>query len=230
MIEMSTWQRKRRGLLEPLDRISEILFGLIMVLTVTGSFSVLAANRRDVRNMLLVALGCNVAWGVIDAVFYLLQRFGEQGRGIVALRALRKTTDKVEARDIISEWLPPFLASALSPVEFEEIWQRLVGVSDSPKRPELSKDDWLAALAIFLLVFLSTFPVVTPFLFFKDAKLALRASNGVAIALLFMCGYALGGYAGRSRWLAGRPLLSTLISPQIAQLLRMRYSNCLSPQ
>ena len=62
MIEVSTWQRKRRGLLEPLDRISEILFGLIMVLTVTGSFSVLAANRRDVRNMLLVALGCNVAW------------------------------------------------------------------------------------------------------------------------------------------------------------------------
>ena len=226
MIGMSAWQRRRP--LEPLDRISEVLFGLIMVLTVTCSFSVVEANRRDVRNMLLAALGCNVAWGVIDAVFYLLQRFGEQGRGIAALRALRKTTDKVEARDIISEWLPPFLASALSPAEFKEIWQRLVGVSDSPKRPELSKDDWLAALAIFLLVFLSTFPVVTPFLFFKDAKLALRASNGVAIALLFMCGYALGGYAGRSRWLAGRPLLSTLISPQIAQLLRIRLSNCMS--
>jgi len=226
VIGLSAWQRRRP--LEPLDRISEVLFGLIMVLTVTCSFSVVEANRRDVRNMLLAALGCNVAWGVIDAVFYLLQRFGEQGRGIVALRALRKTTDKVEARDIISEWLPPFLASALSPAEFKEIWQRLVGVSDSPKRPELSKDDWLAALAIFLLVFLSTFPVVTPFLFFKDAKLALRASNGVAIALLFMCGYALGGYAGRSRWLAGRPLLSTLISPQIAQLLRIRLSNCMS--
>ena len=203
MIEMSTWQRKRRGLLEPLDRISEILFGLIMVLTVTGSFSVLAANRRDVRNMLLVALGCNVAWGVIDAVFYLLQRFGEQGRGIVALRALHKTTDKVEARDIISETLPPFLASALSPAEFEEIWQRLATVSDPPKRPELSKDDWLAALGIFLLVFLSTFPVVVPFLCLKDAKLALRASNGVAIAMLFTCGHAFGGYAGRRRWLTG---------------------------
>ena len=201
MLEMSTWQRRRP--LEPLDRISEVLFGLIMVLTVTCSFSVVEANRRDVRNMLLAALGCNVAWGVIDAVFYLLQRFGEQGRGIVALRALHKTTDKVEARDIISETLPPFLASALSPAEFEEIWQRLAAVSDPPKRPELSKDDWLAALGIFLLVFLSTFPVVIPFLFFKDAMLALRASNGVAIALLFMCGYALGRHAGRSRWLAG---------------------------
>jgi VIT family len=201
VIGMSAWRRQR--FLEPLDRISEVLFGLIMVLTVTCSFSVVEANRRDVHGMLLAALGCNVAWGVIDAVFYLLQRFGEQGRGIVALRALRKATDNVEARDIISEWLSPFLTSALSPAEFEEIWQRLVDVSDTPKRPELSKDDWLSALGTFLLVFLSTFPVVTPFLFFKDAKLALRASNGVAIALLFMCGYALGGYAGRSRWLTG---------------------------
>jgi VIT1/CCC1 family predicted Fe2+/Mn2+ transporter len=153
--------------------------------------------------MLLAALGCNVAWGVIDAVFYLLQRFGEQGRGIVALRALRKTTDTVEARGIISETLPPFLASALSPAELEEIWQRLVGVSDSPERPELSRDDWLAALGIFLLVFLSTFPVVIPFLFFNDAKLALRASNGIAIVMLFACGCALGGYAGRRPWLTG---------------------------
>ena len=201
MLGMSAWQRRRP--LEPLDRISEVLFGLIMILTVTCSFSVVGADRRDVHGMLLAALGCNLAWGVIDAAFYLVQRFGEQGRGIVALRALRKTIDKVEAREIISETLPPFLASALSPAEFEEIWQRLAGVSDSPKRPELSKDDWLAALGIFLLVFLSTFPVVIPFLFFKDAKLALRASNGVAIALLFTCGYALGGYAGRSRWLTG---------------------------
>jgi len=198
---MSASQRRRA--LEPLDRFSEVLFGLIMVLTVTCSFSVVGATPREVRHMLLAALGCNVAWGVIDAVFYLLQRFGEQGRGIVALRALRKTTDTVEARGIISETLPPFLASALSPAELEEIWQRLVGVSDSPERPELSRDDWLAALGIFLLVFLSTFPVVIPFLFFKDAKLALRASNGIAIAMLFACGYALGGYAGRRPWLTG---------------------------
>jgi len=95
---MSASQRRRA--LEPLDRFSEVLFGLIMVLTVTCSFSVVGATPLEVRHMLLAALGCNVAWGVIDAVFYLLQRFGEQGRGIVALRALRKTTDTVEARAV----------------------------------------------------------------------------------------------------------------------------------
>ena len=53
------------------------------------------------------------------------------------------------------------------------------------------------------LVFLSTFPVVIPFLFASDAKFALRVSNGIAILMLFMTGYAFGRYAGRSPWLTG---------------------------
>lgn len=159
--------------------------------------------------MLLAALGCNLAWGVIDGVFFLLQRFGELGRGITALRALRETTDGGEARAIISEALPPFLASVLSSVEFEGIWQRLLTVKDSPRRPEFAKDDWLGALSVFLLVFFSTFPVVMPLLFLKDVKLALRTSNGVAILLLFICGFALGRYAGRRPWLTG--LLMVLV-------------------
>jgi hypothetical protein len=55
--------------LEPGERISEVLFGLIMVLTFTGSLSVAEAGREDIRTMLVGALGCNLAWGIIDAVF-----------------------------------------------------------------------------------------------------------------------------------------------------------------
>jgi len=42
--------------LEPIDRLSEVLFGLIMVLTFTGSLSVAEAGREDVRTMLAGAL------------------------------------------------------------------------------------------------------------------------------------------------------------------------------
>ena len=38
--------------LDPIDRLSEVLFGLIMVLTFTGSLSVSEAGREDVRTML----------------------------------------------------------------------------------------------------------------------------------------------------------------------------------
>lgn len=201
MIELSLWRKRR--LLEPIDRISEILFGLIMVLTVTCTFSVVEANGQNLRNILVAALGCNLAWGAVDAVFYLLQRYGEQGRGIVALKALRKTSDKQRARHIIASALPSFFTSVFSSAEFESIHQRLNELPDPPRRPQLTKHDWLAALGIFLLVFLSTFPVVIPFLLLRDPKWALRASNGVAVVLLFFCGYALGRYAGRRRWLTG---------------------------
>ena len=60
-----------KRVLDPYDRVSEVLFGLIMVLTFTGSLSIAEAGRDDVRTMLIGALGCNLVWGIIDGVFYL---------------------------------------------------------------------------------------------------------------------------------------------------------------
>ena len=37
---------------------------------------------------------------------------------------------------------------------------------------------------------------MTPFIFIHEARLALRVSNGIAIAMLFMSGYAFGRYSG----------------------------------
>ena len=42
-----------------------------------------------------------------------------------------------------------------------------------------------------------------PFLLFGDPRMALRASNAVAIAMLFGCGYGLGRYGGYSPWTTG---------------------------
>ena len=57
-------------LLDPMERISEVLFGLVMVLTTTCSFSIGGGGRTEVRQMLIGALGCTLAWGIIDAVMY----------------------------------------------------------------------------------------------------------------------------------------------------------------
>ena len=55
--------RATKRVLEPIERISEVLFGLIMVLGFTGSLSAAQAGRSDVRTMLFGAIGCNLAWG-----------------------------------------------------------------------------------------------------------------------------------------------------------------------
>jgi hypothetical protein len=182
--------------LDPMERVSEILFGLIMVLTFTCSFSVIRAGHEEVREMLIGALGCNLAWGIIDAVFYLMSRLSEQGQGLVALRALRATNDPVEAHEIIGSTLPPLLASVLPQAEYQMMRQKLNEMPELPAHPRLAKEDWLDAGRIFLLVFLSTLPVAIPFVLIHRPVLALRVSNVVGIAMLFVCGYAFGRFSG----------------------------------
>ena len=179
-----------------------------MVLTVTCSFSVAKANQESVREMIATALGCNLAWGLVDSVFYLMARFGEQGHGILAMEDLRRTEDPDKARRIITNILPPLFAGVVTPEEYQVLHQRLNRIADMPTRPRLSRDDWLGAAGVYLLVFLATFPVVIPFLLFRDPRVALRTSNGVAILMLFFAGYALGGYIGRRRWASGLVLVT----------------------
>src|SRR5215213_6651262 len=108
-----------RRVLEPYERVSEVLFGLIMVLTFTGSLSVAEAGREDVRTMLVGALGCNLAWGVIDAVLYLMGSLAEKGRDLVTLRAVRVAADARHGQRLIAGALPPVVASILEPAELE---------------------------------------------------------------------------------------------------------------
>jgi VIT1/CCC1 family predicted Fe2+/Mn2+ transporter len=192
-----------KRLLDPTERYSEILFGLIMVLTFTCSFSASQAGQPEVRKMLLGALGCNVAWGIIDAIFYLMGCFSERGHNRVMFREVRKATDPAAARRMIADAIPPVLASTLAEAQFEVMRQKLLHIPE-PKTPlHLRRDNWLAAVGVFLLVFLSTVPVAVPFLFFKDPTLALRISNGVAIVMLFFGGYAFAEYSGLRPWKTG---------------------------
>src|SRR6266576_2497222 len=129
--------RSSRRVLEPIDRVSEVLFGLIMVLTFTGSLSVAEAGRDDVRTMLIGALGCNLAWGVIDAVLYLMGNLSEKGTGLLTFRAVRSATDPNHARRLIADALPSVVASVLKPEELEMLYQRLKQLPESPGRVRL---------------------------------------------------------------------------------------------
>jgi VIT1/CCC1 family predicted Fe2+/Mn2+ transporter len=192
-----------KRVLDPIDRVSEVLFGLIMVLTFTGSLSVAEAGRDDVRTMLIGALGCNVAWGIIDAILYLMGCLADRSQSIVTYLAVRRVTDPQRAQRLVADALPPVVASILEPAELESMRRRLMQLPEPPERARLSKDEWLGSIGVFLIVFVTTFPVVIPFLFIKNVGPALRLSNAVAIVMLFLTGYAFGNLTSRHPWLVG---------------------------
>jgi VIT1/CCC1 family predicted Fe2+/Mn2+ transporter len=195
--ERQTWFEP---VLSPQQRLSEVLFGLIMVLSITGSLSVAGVGADGVREMLIAAIGCNTAWGIVDAVMYLIDNLVERYRAHALLDGLRREPDPGRGQEMIAARLPEVLAESVRAPELEHVRQQLLTTTKLPPAG-LTGRDLLGALAVFLLVFLSTFPVVLPFLFPLEPRVALRASNSVAILLLFLVGLRVGKYVSY------RPLL-----------------------
>jgi VIT1/CCC1 family predicted Fe2+/Mn2+ transporter len=201
---LSTWTALTPGpVLDPLERTSEILFGVIMVLTFTSSISVAEGGRAETREVLAAALGCNIAWGIVDAAFYLMSSVIGRARGLRILRTIRENRDQSLSQSLILDALPAPVSAVLIPSEVEELRERLARQPEPPEHPLLDRRDLTGAFAVFLLVFLSTLPISLPFLLFPEAGFAMRASNAIAIAMLFGMGWTLGKHTGRSGWRAG---------------------------
>lgn len=186
----------RGRVLEPVERLSEILFGVIMVLTFTCTISAAQAGREEVREVLIGAIGCNIAWGIVDAVMYLMGVLYERGRGLAIARAVRASPDPVHSRKLIADALPEPLDRMLEEPALESLRTKLAAHPDAGGHPRLEARDLRGAFGVFLLVFLSTFPVVVPFLVVSPLPRAMRTSNAVAIALLYLIGARFGKYAG----------------------------------
>ena len=146
---------------------------------------------------------CNLAWGIIDAVLYLMGSLAEKGRGLMTFRAPAQSDRSAEGpaahrgRVAGGGRVRPAAGGTGSDAPPVETTAR------TSWHARLRKDDWFGALGVFLLVFVSTFPVAIPFIFMHNAGRALRLSNLIAIVLLFILGYAFGRCAGRNRWVMG---------------------------
>jgi hypothetical protein len=196
-------QSAREPILNPVERVSEVLFGLFMALTFVGAVSVAESGRAEVRALLAAALGCNLAWGLVDAVMYLVRTIADRGKSLTLIRSVQATADTATARALIKRSLSKPLAGLMTDKEIEAIRQHMVTLPSPPERPTLESNDLLAGLAVFLLVVAATFPVAVPFLIIDDIEWAKGLSRAIALTMLFFGGLALGRYAGYGSWKAG---------------------------
>jgi len=195
--------------LDPGDRLAEILCGLIMVLTFTLTAGLeVGSGEGAARILLLAAIGCNVAWGIIDGVLYVLDSVSGRSQKARLAKAVRAAPDDGAALELLREHLGAGLLSVAATEDraaedrlFLSLRRYLEVATIPPAR--VRRDDLLGAVAIFWLELLSCLPGAVPFLFIEDPVWALHVSNAILITLLFVAGYAWARYTETPRLRAG---------------------------
>jgi hypothetical protein len=205
-----TWHGWLVGHLEPGERLGEILFGLVMVLTFTlGAGLSVPEGQEGVRELLVAAIGCNVAWGLIDAAIYVMNRMSERGRRLRLARGIRAAASPAAGLALVRRELDPVVA----PLAGAELRERLYAevrervAETAVERNRLRSEDLYGAIASFWLVFLSAIPAALPFALLSNPRLALRVSNLLLLCLLFLVGWRWAGYTGASRAATGLAML-----------------------
>ena len=135
---------------DPINRQqSEVMFGLRMTLNFTGTMSVALGAGATVREILLAARGCNIAWGPVDATVCLLTSATEHGRGRAQAAAIRAASDTQAKAQLRA--LPGRVGEALSDAQVGAV---LGWVRDTPPEPDvepvLQRQDFIAAGQVFL--------------------------------------------------------------------------------
>ena len=161
----------REPVLSPVDRISELLFGLFMALTFVGAVSVTEAGQDDIRAMLAAALAATCMGtrrcGHVPGPHSDRSRPRDHADPLGALGPGCRNGAQDHRGFLVEDSCEP-----LSAAEIEAMRGRVLALPSVPERPKLEANDLLAALAVFLLVVASTFPVVLPFVFIQDVAVA----------------------------------------------------------
>jgi hypothetical protein len=181
--------------LNPADRFQEVLCGLIMVLdfTLIGGLAA-GEGKHGVRHLLIAALGCNLAWGVIDGALYVMGALTGRRQRLRFLSDVRNAPNESVAFSAISGQLDPLLEPVTSAEERTRIIRAMLPVVSRIELPEagITKHDFYGMAAIFWIDLASVIPAIIPFLIF-----------GLLIASLFAAGFMWGRFAGVNRYLAG---------------------------
>ena len=192
--------------LDPADSLGEIMFGLIMTLTFTLGAGIIIEDegREGARELLIALIGCNIAWGIIDGAQYVVGELFHRGRLRRLGNAIREAP-RADAPTLVAHELDELLAAVTSDAERTALYERIAdNVRAKPAvRNSVTKDDIMGGVTSFWLVVISSVPAAIPFVVLDNARLALRLSNAILLALLFIIGCWWARYTLSKPWVVG---------------------------
>ena len=193
--------------LKPSESLTQLVSGLIVVLTFTLAASVATGGGQEgARVALLGAIGANAANAIINAVIYIMNTAFERNRQLRIARIIASNPDEDAALAAIRNEFDPYIASVTQQEDREQLYRSVRNSlvhGRMPKRTEFLRDDIMGAVAVFCLTLAATFPAILPLLIIDHPWLALRVSNFLVIGSLFFAGYHWAKYVDASPWLAG---------------------------
>ena len=200
-------RRRILGGLNPPDALAEVTCGLVMTLTfilTAGHYAVNAANPS--RMLLKAALGCTLAWGIIDGMLYVMSDLYKRERRNQLLAKLRSSPADARAdlQDKIGDSVGELTSAEM--ITLVDALAR-VGTRLETQPVKFTGANFRAMTTSIVCNIAALIPAALPFLVLRGAewRTALRASNGMVVAMMFGVGYAWGKSSGF------RPLRTGLI-------------------
>jgi hypothetical protein len=185
--------------LYPHERLVEIIYGLVIALTITNAVrAITGAGSIDIKLMAETALGAGIAWGIIDAVLYILVVVYQRNRYAHISLELKWIKDDQEAMAIIQEDLEDSIIGTLDAEHQEAIYKLVLDAQrrsiyasnlGQTKTINIGREDFFGAFQVFLAMLLATLVVVAPLWLISPAHVAVLVSNLVALVSLFIVGY-----------------------------------------
>jgi preprotein translocase subunit Sss1 len=196
-------------LLDPIDRLSETVYSVLILLTFTLAYRIILVNQEArlppsdeyINQLLVAAIGAIVAWGIIDGLVYILMEVFQRGERHRLLNMIHTAETDQQRVEIIAEELDYIMEPITDEHEREQLYLSVLRhLRNAQPRPiRFKREDFTGALGCFVVAVIAVIPSLTPFLLLRNNyELAIRISNVISFGVLFHAGYSWGTYTGAS--------------------------------
>jgi VIT1/CCC1 family predicted Fe2+/Mn2+ transporter len=191
--------RRPTDYLYPHERLVEILYGLVIALTITSAIRVITGGvALDIELMVTTSLGAGLSWGIIDAMLYILVVMFQKHRYTRIAGKISSAKDEADALATIQEDLEDSLVGTLDAEDQKSVYRLVLHAQrrsskanyiNQPKSIVIAREDVFGAVQVFFAMLLATLVVVVPLWFIEPPHMAVLISNIVAFIALFVVGY-----------------------------------------